>query len=139
MFSKYGMLDNIIINRAKLFTSAFWKTFTKTLGIKRKTSIAFHPQMDGQTKRINAVLEGFLRMFVDFNQENWADLLDLAKFAWGNSPSPLIKLSLFEVNGKIVKPFQLAKLRNYKSESAKDLTRRLQEMYNQLKEILTHA
>jgi hypothetical protein len=139
VFSKHGMPDDITTDRAKLFTSVFWETFTKTLGTKRKTSTAFHPQTDGQTERMNAVLESFLRMFVDFDQENWADLLDLAEFAWGNSPSPLTKLSPFEANGKTVKPFQLAKLRNYKSESAKELTTRLQEMHTQLKETLTHA
>jgi hypothetical protein len=139
VFSKHGMPDDITTDRAKLFTSAFWETFTKGIGTKRKISTAFHPQTDGQTERMNAVLEGFLRMFVDFDQENWADLLDLAEFAWGSSPSPATKVSPFEANGKTIKPFQLARLQNYKSESARDLMKRLQGMHTQLKETLTHA
>lgn len=139
VFSKHRIPDDITTDKAKLFTSAFQETFTKTLGTKRKTSTAFYPQTDSQTERMNVVLEGFLRIFIDFDQENQADLLDLAEFAQGNSLSPVTKLSPFEANGKIVKPFQLAKLRNYKSESAKDLTRKLQEIHNQLKETLTHA
>jgi hypothetical protein len=70
MFSKHGIPDDITMDRAKLFTSVFWETFTKTLGTKRKTSTAFHPQTDSQIERINAVLESFLRMFIDFDQEN---------------------------------------------------------------------
>jgi hypothetical protein len=81
---------------------------------------------------MNAVLEGFLRMFVDFDQENWADLLDLAEFIWGSSLLPVTKLSPSEATGKTIKPFQLAKLQNYRSESAQDLTRRLQGMHTQL-------
>jgi hypothetical protein len=47
VFSKYRIPNNIITDRAKLFTLVFWETFTKTLGIKRKTSTAFYPQIDG--------------------------------------------------------------------------------------------
>jgi hypothetical protein len=43
VFSKHGMPDDITTDRAKLFTSAFWETFTKSLGTKRKTSTAFYP------------------------------------------------------------------------------------------------
>ena len=80
IFSKYRILDNIITDRVKLFTLVFQETFIKTLGIKRKTSIVFYPQIDNQIERINIVLESFLRIFIDFNQENQVDLLDLAEF-----------------------------------------------------------
>jgi len=35
------------------------------LGIKTKLSIAFHPQIDGQTERMNQELEQYLCMFID--------------------------------------------------------------------------
>jgi hypothetical protein len=43
VFAKHGMPDDITTDRAKLFTSTFWETFTKRLGTKRKVSTAFHP------------------------------------------------------------------------------------------------
>ena len=43
------------------------------LGIKSKLSTAFHPQTDGQTERVNQELEQYLRMFIDYRQEQWPE------------------------------------------------------------------
>jgi len=40
--------------------SKFMEEFTKVLETKRKLSTAYHPQMDGQTERINQEIETFL-------------------------------------------------------------------------------
>ena len=47
--------------------------------------IAFHPQADGQTERVNQVLEQFLRMFTTRRQDDWAYFLPIAKFAYNNA------------------------------------------------------
>ncbi len=49
----HRVLEEIISDRDKLFTSKFWKTIATSLGIKHKLSTAFHPQTDGQTERLN--------------------------------------------------------------------------------------
>jgi len=41
----------------------------RMLGIKSKMSMAFYPQIDGQTERVNQELEQYLRMFIDHRQE----------------------------------------------------------------------
>jgi len=41
------------------------------LGIEMKLSIAFHPQMDGQTEQMNQELEQYLQFFVDHRQMDW--------------------------------------------------------------------
>jgi len=43
------------------------------LEIKSKLSTAFHPQTDGQTERVNQELEQYLRMFIDYRQEQWPE------------------------------------------------------------------
>jgi len=39
------------------------------LGIKSKLSIVFHPQTNEQTERVNQELEQYLRMFINYRQE----------------------------------------------------------------------
>ncbi|GJE96954.1 dUTPase domain-containing protein [Phanerochaete sordida] len=49
-------------------------------------STAYHPQTDGQTERVNQVLEQYLRCFVDnYNHEDWVDFLPTAEFAYNNA------------------------------------------------------
>ena len=46
----------IISDREPKFTGKFWKSLFKELDTKLNFSIAYHPQMDGQTERVNQVL-----------------------------------------------------------------------------------
>jgi len=43
------------------------------LGINKKLLIAYYPQIDRQTERINQELKQYLRMFIDHRQEQWPD------------------------------------------------------------------
>jgi len=63
---------DIITDRGTLFTSDLWKETTGKLGIERRLSTAFHPQTDGQTERINAVLEQYIRAYSNYQQEDWS-------------------------------------------------------------------
>jgi hypothetical protein len=47
IFINYNMLEMIILDRDKLFTSKFWKSLIDQLSIKYKLSIAYYPQTDG--------------------------------------------------------------------------------------------
>jgi hypothetical protein len=51
------------------------------LGVKASLSTAFHPQTDGETERVNQEIEQFFRVFCNFQQDNWSDLLPFAEFA----------------------------------------------------------
>jgi hypothetical protein len=56
----------------------------KLLGIKLATSMAYHPQTDGQTERINKELEEYLCIFTSQQQDDWDELLPLRKFSHNN-------------------------------------------------------
>jgi hypothetical protein len=47
-------------------------------------STAYHPQTDRQTKRVNQELEQYLRIFCNFNQNDWSLLLSSAEFQYNN-------------------------------------------------------
>lgn len=48
-------------------------------------STAFHPQTDGQTERVNGILEQYLRAYVNYQQDDWASLLPFAEFSYNNA------------------------------------------------------
>jgi len=75
----------IISDMDAKFAGEFWKSLCKKLGIKRKMSTAYHPQSDRQTERVKQVVGGFLRIIVNYNQDDWYHLLPLAEFAYNNS------------------------------------------------------
>ena len=61
----HGLLDSIISDRGPQFAAGIMKELNRILGIETKLSIAFHPQTDGQTERMNQELEQYLQMFID--------------------------------------------------------------------------
>ena len=94
----HGLLDSIVTNRRSLFTSKFWSLLCYFLDIKRRLSIAFHPQTDGSTERQNSTMEVYLRAFVNFEQNDWARLLPMAEFAYNNAKNASTGFTPFELN-----------------------------------------
>jgi hypothetical protein len=68
--ANHEFLQRIINNRDKLFTSRFWKFLIDLSGIHHKLSIAYHPQTDRQTERLNQTIEQYLRCYVNYQQDN---------------------------------------------------------------------
>ena len=94
----HGLPDSIISDRGAIFTSKFWSSLCYFLGIKRRLSTAFHPQTDGQTERQNSTMEAYLRAFVNFEQNDWARLLPMVKFAYNNAKNASTGHTPFELN-----------------------------------------
>jgi hypothetical protein len=61
-------------------------------------STAFHPESDGQTERMNRVLEETLRHYVNARQSNWCELLPMAEFAINNSWNESVQNTPFFLN-----------------------------------------
>lgn len=94
-FRHHGFPDKIVSDRGATFVSAFWTAVQKKLSILPAPSTAYHPQTDGQTERTNQTLETYLRHFVGFRQDDWADWLAMAEFTFNNTPNTSTKLSPF--------------------------------------------
>jgi IS30 family transposase len=60
VFSKHGVPFSITSDRGKLFVSEVWTQVCKMLDIKSALSTAYHPETDGQTERVNQILEQYL-------------------------------------------------------------------------------
>jgi transposase InsO family protein len=79
-----GPPDSIVSDRGSVFTSEYWSAFCYHLAVKKKLSTAFHPQTDGQTERQNQQLESHLRIYCNYDQDDWARLLYTAAFAYNS-------------------------------------------------------
>jgi hypothetical protein len=66
------------------------------MGTKLDFSTAYHPQSDGQTERVNKVLEDLLRASVLTFDRNWEFSLPYAEFSYNNSYQASIQMSPFE-------------------------------------------
>ncbi|MBW0532925.1 hypothetical protein O181_072640, partial [Austropuccinia psidii MF-1] len=60
IFSKHGLPPTIVSNRGALFVSSFWMNLCQKLKISRDMSTAYHPETDGQTERVDQILEQYL-------------------------------------------------------------------------------
>ena len=59
----HGTPQDIISDRGTVFISKFMRHLCQLLCINPSTTTAFHPQSNGQTERINQILEEYLHMF----------------------------------------------------------------------------
>jgi len=94
----HGLPSEIISDMDAKFAGEFWESLCQRLGIKRKMSTAYHPQTDGQTKRVNQVLGGYLRIFVNYDQDDSYHLLPLAEPAYNNSVTTAHDMTPFFAN-----------------------------------------
>ena len=98
VFRHHGILRKFIHDRGPQFESNFMKELYKLLGIEGNPSTAYHPQTDGQTKRINQEIEQYLRIFINYHQNDWADWLSLAEFSYNNREQSSTGYSPFYIN-----------------------------------------
>ena len=92
----HGVPTSIVSDRDPRFTSKFWGGFQKAMGTTLDMSTTFHPQTDGQTERVNQVLEDMLRACVMDFKGSWEDHLQLIEFAYNNSYHSSIGMAPYE-------------------------------------------
>ena len=69
--SLHGIPKTIISDRGSQFVARFWEQLHATLGTQLIRSSAYHPQTDGQTERINQILEDMLRACALTYSQKW--------------------------------------------------------------------
>ncbi|SYW86803.1 uncharacterized protein UHO2_05427 [Ustilago hordei] len=95
MVRLFGYPDHMVSDRGRQFISGAWKAFAEQMGVKHSLSMAYHPQTDGQTERVNQVIEQYLRMYCNYEQDDWANLLDTAAFVYNSMVHNSIGVSPF--------------------------------------------
>jgi transposase InsO family protein len=92
----HGVPSKIISDRGTQFTSKFWKRLHEVVGTKLDFSSAYHPQTNGQTERVNQIMEDMLRAYVLTYGKDWEKSLSYAEFSYNNSYQASLGMSPFE-------------------------------------------
>jgi len=93
----HGLPESIVSDRDTRFTSKFWTSLMQQLQLKLNLSTAFHPESDGQTKRVNQTLEKYLKRYCSYQQGNWVSLLPFAEHAYNTAMSESTRASPLEI------------------------------------------
>jgi transposase InsO family protein len=94
--SLHGIPKMIISDRGAQFIARFWEQLQHALGTKLIRSSTCHPQTDGQTERVNQILEDMLRAYVLQYDKNWDKCLSLVEFSYNNNYQTSLKMAPFE-------------------------------------------
>ena len=76
--------------------SRIWDHLQQALGTQLAFNTAYHPQTDGQTERVNQILEDMLRACVLTYGSSWEESLPYAEFAYNNSYQASLQMAPFE-------------------------------------------
>ena len=132
VYATFGLPTKIILDRDSKFTSMFWSTLIKLLGVRIGITAAFHPQADCQSERTNATVEIVLRCFLGGDIDlypKWTEFLPIIKLEYSNIPQASTNISSNDLRFVIHPcgiPDVLSLHDSRLSESAERLTSNLQ-------------
>jgi len=132
----YGLPESVVSDRGPQFAAELTKELNRMLGIKTKLLMAFYPQTDEQTERMNQELEQYLRFFIENRQKDWPEWLAAAEFAINNKVHMMTKVSPFMANyGKELRMGGNIR-RKGKVESATEFVERMKKVHKEVEVVL---
>ncbi len=133
IFKLHGLLVSIVSDHDPLFASLFWGSLMSQLGIQLKLSMAYHPQMDGQTKWVNQCIEQYLRNYCSYQQDDWVKWLGVAEFHYNNLIHESTHISPFYANYGFNLSFSFPHLQQSLTPASSDLLSHLSTIQSELK------
>ncbi len=128
----HDLLEFFMFDQDTQFIFNVWKHMCKMLKINAKLSIMYHFKINNQIERINAVMKHYLRIFVNYMQNDWAKWLSEVEFIINNASSSITLTSFFLIN--LSQNLRL----NFKSSESlfKNLTSQVQNKLINVKEFI---
>lgn len=142
VYPRTGLPDRIISDRGAQYVSAFWRTVTSKLGCDLKFSTAYHPQTDGQTEIVNKWLGQYLRVYANYEQDDWSVLLPTAEFVYNTTVHGTTRMTPYDAwygytpRQNMTDPLGSS---SHESEEGVTYTRRIFERFKYLQEQIKHA
>jgi len=98
VFSKHRVLSHVMSDWGSEFVSHFFCSLDTVLDMRLHFTSGYHLEANGQAEQTNQTLEQYLCLYCNYQQDNWSELLPLAKFAYNNAPSATTGVSPFFAN-----------------------------------------
>ena len=95
IFRLHGLPDSLVSDRGIQFTSGFSRALCKLVDITQNLSTSFYPQTDSQPERVNAILEKYLLGYINYQQDNGTEILNMAEFTYNNTVSSTTGITPF--------------------------------------------
>ena len=133
VFSKHSVSSHVTSDRGLEFVSNFFRSLGTALDMWLHFTSGYHPKGDGQTKCTNQTLEQYLRVYCNYQQDNWSELLPLAEFAYNNALSATTGVSPFFANKGYHPNITVHPERDIASSRAHDFAIDLDELQSTLK------
>ena len=92
---KKDYFKSIVSNRKTQFIAHFWRRLCERIKTNSKLSTIWHVEIDEQTKIVNVDLKAYLKVYVNFNQNNWMNQLFITKFETNSVKNSFITLKSF--------------------------------------------
>jgi len=139
IFRLHGLPEEIISDRGSQFTSKFWKAVCQSLNIDLKLSSPYHHQSNGQTERVNSVVEQYLRCFSNYKGSDWKNYLSFAEFSYNNAVQESTGFSPFFLNYDFHPKHSPLIPKQINVPRAVEFTKDFQDLIKKLKENLKMA
>src|SRR6266436_833282 len=139
IFSKHRVPAHITSDRGSEFVSHFFHSLGKLLQMRLHFTLGYHPEGDGQMECANQVLEQYLWTYTNYQQDDWAMLLPMAKFAYNNATNMMTGVSPFFTNKGYHLEFTADLQADTSSAEAQTFMADLECIQAELKENITQA
>jgi hypothetical protein len=133
-YRHHGFPRAIVSDRGVQFVGDMWTRVCRLLRVVRRISTAFHPETDGSTERMNQQVETYLRVFINYAQDDWEPVLAVAQLSINNREAASTGVSpFFLTHGYNIDVVQLeGELRPYADtespvQKADNIVRRLRD------------
>ena len=87
-----------VSDRDICFVNKFWKHLCWHLSIRHASITVYHSQGNGQTEQLNQLLKAYLRIYVNWEQNDWEKWLDLTEMTYNNFWHNVTEISFFFAN-----------------------------------------
>src|SRR5258708_393956 len=98
IFSKHGVLLHVTLDHGSEFVSHFFCSLGKLLQMRLHFTLGYHLEGDRQMECANQVLEQYLQVYTNYQQDDWVMLLPMAEFTYNNTMNVMTGVSPFFVN-----------------------------------------